>query len=82
MNIITEVIQTPITHECDVLVAGGGVAGIATAVSQEGIRRGCKKATEKSCVYAGYHCNHSTNQDDQKNCERVYHEYVRRQKSI
>ena len=47
MNIITEVIQTPITHECDVLVAGGGVAGIATAVSQEGIRRGCKKATEK-----------------------------------
>lgn len=25
MNTITEVLNTPITHQCDVLVAGGGV---------------------------------------------------------
>lgn len=40
MNIITEVIQTPITYECDVLVAGGGVAGIAAALAAA--RQGAK----------------------------------------
>lgn len=33
MERITENLSTPITHECDVLVAGGGVAGIAAALA-------------------------------------------------
>lgn len=37
---ITETLKTPITHECDVLVAGGGVAGIAAALAAA--RQGAK----------------------------------------
>ena len=33
MERITENLSTPITHDCDVLVAGGGVAGIAAALA-------------------------------------------------
>ena len=33
MERIVETLSTPITHECDVLVAGGGVAGIAAALA-------------------------------------------------
>ena len=33
MNKIVEKIETPINYECDVFVAGGGVAGIAAALS-------------------------------------------------
>ncbi|MBQ8232448.1 MAG: FAD-dependent oxidoreductase [Lachnospiraceae bacterium] len=33
MERIAETLSTPVTHECDVLVAGGGVAGIAAALS-------------------------------------------------
>ena len=33
MERIVETLRTPITHECDVLVAGGGVAGIAAALA-------------------------------------------------
>lgn len=33
MNTITETIKTPITDECEVLVAGGGFAGISAALS-------------------------------------------------
>ena len=40
MNTITEVLKTPITHQCDVLVAGGGVAGIAAALAAA--RQGAK----------------------------------------
>jgi glycine/D-amino acid oxidase-like deaminating enzyme len=32
-DIITEQISTPVKYECDVCVAGGGVAGIAAALS-------------------------------------------------
>lgn len=37
---IIETLKTPITHECDVLVAGGGVAGIAAALAAA--RQGAK----------------------------------------
>lgn len=37
---ITETLKTPINHECDVLVAGGGVAGIAAALAAA--RQGAK----------------------------------------
>ena len=40
MNTITEVLKTPITQQCDVLVAGGGVAGIAAALAAA--RQGAK----------------------------------------
>ena len=40
MERITETLSTPITHECDVLVAGGGVAGIAAALAAA--RQGAK----------------------------------------
>ena len=40
MNTITEVLKTPITNQCDVLVAGGGVAGIAAALAAA--RQGAK----------------------------------------
>ena len=40
MSTITEVLATPITHQCDVLVAGGGVAGIAAALAAA--RQGAK----------------------------------------
>ena len=40
MNTIIEVLKTPITHQCDVLVAGGGVAGIAAALAAA--RQGAK----------------------------------------
>lgn len=33
MERITETLSTPVTHKCDVLVAGGGVAGIAAALA-------------------------------------------------
>ena len=33
MNTITETINTPVTDECEVLVAGGGFAGISAALS-------------------------------------------------
>lgn len=33
MERIVETLSTPVTHECDVLVAGGGVAGIAAALA-------------------------------------------------
>ena len=33
MERIVETLCTPVTHECDVLVAGGGVAGIAAALA-------------------------------------------------
>lgn len=33
MKILHETLHTPITHTCDVLVAGGGVAGIAAALA-------------------------------------------------
>ena len=33
MNFITENLQTPITDRCDVLVAGGGIAGVAAALA-------------------------------------------------
>ena len=39
-NIITEKIITPIKYECDVCVCGGGVAGIAAALSAK--RAGAK----------------------------------------
>lgn len=33
MKTVRETLQTPITHDCDVLVAGGGIAGIAAALA-------------------------------------------------
>lgn len=33
MNFIRENLQTPIAHRCDVLVAGGGIAGVAAALA-------------------------------------------------
>lgn len=33
MKAINETLSTPVTHSCDVLVAGGGVAGIAAALA-------------------------------------------------
>ena len=30
---LTETLETPIKYECDVCVAGGGIAGIAAAIS-------------------------------------------------
>lgn len=33
MKTIRETLKTPVTHSCDVLVAGGGVAGIAAALA-------------------------------------------------
>ena len=33
MKTIEEKLETPINYECDVCVAGGGVAGIAAAVA-------------------------------------------------
>ena len=33
MEKVVETLCTPITHECDVLVVGGGVAGIAAALA-------------------------------------------------
>ena len=40
MNKIIEKIETPVNYECDVLVAGGGIAGIAAAMAaaREGAR--------------------------------------------
>ena len=40
MSVITEVLKTPVAHKCDVLVAGGGVAGIAAALAAA--RQGAK----------------------------------------
>ena len=40
MERIVETLSTPVTHECDVLVAGGGVAGIAAALAAA--RQGAK----------------------------------------
>ena len=37
---ISEYLQTPITHECDVLVAGGGIAGVSAAIAAA--RQGAK----------------------------------------
>lgn len=37
---ISESLQTPITHECDVLVAGGGIAGVSAAIAAA--RQGAK----------------------------------------
>lgn len=33
MKTVNETIKTPVTHTCDVLVAGGGIAGIAAALA-------------------------------------------------
>ena len=33
LKVINETLQTPITHTCDVLVAGGGIGGIAAALA-------------------------------------------------
>ena len=33
MEIIRESFDTPVVEECDVLVAGGGIAGIAAALA-------------------------------------------------
>ena len=33
MEKVVETLCTPITHECDVLIVGGGVAGIAAALA-------------------------------------------------
>lgn len=33
MKTVCETLQTPVTHTCDVLVAGGGIAGIAAALA-------------------------------------------------
>ena len=40
MNVITETLKTPIVYQCDVLVAGGGVAGIsaALAAARQGVK--------------------------------------------
>lgn len=40
MNAITETLKTPIVYQCDVLVAGGGVAGISAALAAA--RQGAK----------------------------------------
>ena len=40
MKSIKEVIETPIKYDCDVLVAGGGVAGISAAIAAA--RRGAR----------------------------------------
>lgn len=38
MNYIAESLHTPVTDECEVLIAGGGVAGIAAVLaSPEGV---------------------------------------------
>lgn len=37
---ISESLQTPVTYECDVLVAGGGIAGVAAAIAAA--RQGAK----------------------------------------
>jgi hypothetical protein len=52
MNYITENKQTPITHECDVFVAGGGVAGISAALAAA--RQGSSVILcEKNCQLGG-----------------------------
>ena len=33
MSFVKETLETPVNYSCDVLVAGGGVAGIAAALS-------------------------------------------------
>ena len=33
MNKITENLETPVKYECDTLVVGGGIAGIAAALA-------------------------------------------------
>lgn len=44
--------ETYVTHECDVLIAGGGIAGIAAALSAA--RSGAKVLlVEKSCIVGG-----------------------------
>ncbi|MBE6644485.1 MAG: FAD-dependent oxidoreductase [Ruminococcaceae bacterium] len=51
MKTLTENIQTKICHECDVLVVGGGFAGIAAALSAA--RRGAKTILVEKSYYLG-----------------------------
>ena len=52
MKVINEKFQTPVTHEYDVLIAGGGVAGIAAALAAA--RQGAKVALiEKQFMLGG-----------------------------
>ena len=51
MNYISEKIETKVTHECDVLVVGGGFAGIAAALSAA--REGKKVILVEKSYYLG-----------------------------
>ena len=52
MKEIKETLSTKITHECDVLVVGGGFAGIAAALSAA--RMGKKVMLENPCARTGF----------------------------
>ena len=52
MEIIRESFDTPVVEECDVLVAGGGIAGIAAALAAA--RAGAKVTMiERSWILGG-----------------------------
>ena len=51
MEFISEKIETKIAHECDVLVVGGGFAGIAAALSAA--REGKKVILVEKSYYLG-----------------------------
>ena len=52
MKEIKETLSTKITHACDVLVVGGGFAGIAAALSAA--RMGKKVMLENPCARTGF----------------------------
>ena len=51
MSFISEKIETPVAHKCDVLVVGGGFAGIAAALSAA--RAGAKTILVEKSYYLG-----------------------------